>query len=77
MSGGGRRARKPRPNRHRHFRGLWALIWREAAYQYLVGRFGFQPHRPSRGEVWKANAGELRDTIKQLLLAYPERKEIP
>lgn len=71
------RTRKPRPNRHQHFRCFWALVYREAAYEYLVGRFGFLDGKPARAWVWRASKAELHRLVARTLRAYPNRKDIP
>jgi hypothetical protein len=72
-----RRPLRPRTPRHRHFRSFWALLYREAAYQLIVGRFGFPPGRPSRKWFWRLPKRKLLILVARVLRAYSERRYIP
>jgi len=72
-----RRPRRPRPPRHRHFRSFWALLYREAAYQLIVGRFVNQPERPTRKRFWRLPKRKLLVLVARVLRAYSERRYIP
>lgn len=72
-----RRPRKPRPNRHRHFRSFWALLYREASYTIILGRFGHRDGFPSRASWWRVSKREVINTVARVICAYPERRYYP
>ena len=77
MSNTVNRPRKRPRKRSSNFRSLWALLWREAAYKFLVGRFGYEPGHPTRTAIWRTDSRRLRRLIARTLRAYPERRTLP